>query len=106
MASIRIGNAVIDNVEIDENGIVHKTGRRSRVREVSLTDELRSVTNTSLRRLMLLFYNMYWHSDYRVSLLDFPVLVEYVQKELNCSLKSAYNYAHAMEWIHLAVRGI
>ena len=96
--SIGIGDVTIDDVEILQNGVVRKIGVRPRFRNPSLIDDIMAIANKSLRRLIVMTYNIE-HSGYHIGQLDLPILVEYCEAFLDCSEKTAYNYAKTLLYI-------
>lgn len=98
MPSIQIGHVTIDDVEIRPNGLVKKIGSRARLRNTSAQEDIWAITSKSLRHLVVIIYNIQ-NSGYHIGRLARPVLVEYCQKFLRCSRRTAYNYAKAIEWI-------
>jgi len=93
--SIQIGNVTIDSVERLPNGVLRKMGVHSRLRSASLEDDVRSIANKSLRRLVMMVYNIE-HSAYDITRLDSPIMVEYCEKFLGCSKRTAYDYAKTL----------
>lgn len=99
MTRIKIGNVIIEDVEVTEHGVIKKAGKEPRLRDGSAVDSFQAISSRTLRRLALLVYNLY-KSGLSVGQIEMPVLVEYCKKELKCSARTAYNYANTIGWIY------
>lgn len=98
MTTIQIGNITIDDVEVLPSGVVRKIGRRARFRDTSAQEDVMSLRNRSLRHLVMIVYNIK-HSGYRIDQIDQFTLLEYCQRFLRCSERTAYDYAKAIGWV-------
>lgn len=98
MATIQIGGITIDNVEVLPSGLVRKIGRKVRLRDTSAQEDVMSIRNRSLRRLVMIVYNID-NSGYNVNQIDQFIKLEYCQRFLNCSERTAYDYTKAIEWV-------
>ena len=98
MATIRIGDITIDNVEVSSSGLVRKIGGETRFRNTSVEEDVASITSNSLRYLVTMVYNIQ-NSGHDITRINKPVLLEHCQKFLGCSERTAYNYVKAMVWL-------
>lgn len=98
MATIRIGHIIIDNVEVLSSGVVRKIGVKERFRDTSVEEDIMSIRNRSLRNLVMIVYNIQ-HSECRINQIGTAVQLEYCQRFLNCSGRTAYDYAKAVRWL-------
>lgn len=97
MATIQIGSITIDDVEVLSSGVIRKIGVEERFRNTSAREDIMSIRNRSLRRLVIIVYNIK-NSGNNVTQIHRPILLEYCQRFLNCSERTAYDYAKAIEW--------
>lgn len=94
MTYIKIGNVKIDNVEI-KYGVVRKIGKTPRTHRGHPRQRVKSISSKVLKRLIHL-WSYILKAGYSPCQIDQPVLVEYIQKELELSKKTAYDYANTM----------
>lgn len=99
MTRIKIGNVIIEDVEITEHGIIKKVGKEARLTGGSVVDSILAISSGTLRHLVILVYNI-TKSGFDIGQIELPVLVEYCKKELECSDRTAYNYANTLKWVY------
>lgn len=101
MATLEVGDIVIEDVEI-RHRVLYKEGitPRSYPIEMSFQQQILKVSNQTLRNIMVMLFNLTNNNlGVPVNNITRPVLVEYAQKFIGCSEKTAYNYANAMQFI-------